>query len=87
MYMFIMLIYAVDFMVYSYVKTYQTVTSNMYSLFYVNYVSAKLFKKAIEQYGKGAAEPMKQNKNHHNTFTEWNKNHMKLRTESMQMTN
>lgn len=67
---FIMLICITSFMVYSYVKMYQTVTLNMYSLFYVNYNSVELFKKAIEQYGKGAAEPMKQNKNHHNTFIE-----------------
>ena len=84
--MFIMLICAIGFMVYSYVKAYQTVTSNMYNLFYGNYISVKLFKKAIEQYGKGASEPMKQNKNHHNTFIERKRNHTKLRTESMQMT-
>ena len=42
MYMFIMLICAIGFMVYSYVKAYQTVTSNMYNLFYGNYISVKL---------------------------------------------
>lgn len=82
-----MLICVIGFMAYSYVKTYQAVTLIMYSLFYVNYISVKLFKKAIEQYRKETTESMEQSKNHHNTFIERKRNHTKLRTESIQMRN
>lgn len=51
----------------------------MYSLFYVNYISVKLFKKAIEQYGQETTEPMEQSKNHHNTFIERKRNHKKIK--------